>query len=98
MKNSLIRCITIIIFSFIRISLSAYNSPNLFPDTLQNGVNIEKTIAKLVAGQQVRIVYFGQSIISATGVVNWWPDTITQYLKAKYPAATITVTNVPKEK
>jgi regulation of enolase protein 1 (concanavalin A-like superfamily) len=74
-------------------SISSFNAPVLFPDPRLNGVGIEKTMAKLTAGQPVTIVYDGQSIISSTGVVNWWPDTITKYLRARFPAATITAVN-----
>jgi regulation of enolase protein 1 (concanavalin A-like superfamily)/lysophospholipase L1-like esterase len=81
------------VFCFVVSSIGAYSRPVLFPDTLLSGVAIEKTMAKLTSGQAVKIAYFGQSIISSAGPTNWWPDTLTHYLKAKYSGATITATN-----
>ena len=83
----------IVTIAVVNLFAATYNQPLLFTDSLQNGVGIEKTMAKLAAGGAVKIAYFGQSIISSTGVVNWWPDTITNYLKATYPTASITATN-----
>ena len=71
----------------------AYNAPTLYPDPALSGIGIEKSMAKLAGGKALKIVYFGQSITSNTGVVNWWPDTVTNYLKAKYPLASITAYN-----
>ena len=76
--------------------VSAYHTPTVFPDSNLAGINIQKSVGKLVNGDSIRILYFGQSIVSkvATGsFINWWPDSVTRSLRAKYPTAKIKDTN-----
>ena len=46
---------------------------------------------KLTNRHEVKLVYFGQSIVATD--MNWWPERFTQFLEDTYPSASITAVN-----
>jgi regulation of enolase protein 1 (concanavalin A-like superfamily) len=66
-----------------------YPTPIVYPDSTLSGIGIQKTMAKLSGGQPVKIVFFGQSIVAG----NSWVDSLTKYLRTKFPSSAITMVN-----
>jgi regulation of enolase protein 1 (concanavalin A-like superfamily) len=75
----------------VAVGVAAYPVPTVFPDPTLNGIGIQKTMTKLVNGQAVKIVFFGQSIVATD--INQWPDSLTKYLRNRFPTAAITMVN-----
>jgi regulation of enolase protein 1 (concanavalin A-like superfamily) len=78
-----------LILLFLFALSNGYPVPIEYPDSTQSGIGIQKTMAKLSGGQPVKIVFFGQSIVAG----NVWVDSLTKYLRNKFPSSAITMVN-----
>lgn len=63
-------------------------SPSPYEHALTARDGIDRFLGKLVRREPARIVYFGTSVTTAG-----WPDHVTQWLKARYPDAPLSIVN-----
>ncbi len=73
-------------------SVSAANITNYKDYIKERGQNLRNTYAKIKAGEEVNVVYYGGSVTNGTGVgdaTKTWRGLIGQWFVDNFPEATI---------